>query len=452
MTRPTDWSPLNMWDDPVPGDPEAVATGADSMVATASTISAAAENLRSIAASDGMTSKAVDKFRERANEVAAEIELAKDRYADTGTALNGYVPHLRHAQTWSETALENARDARTAMATASEDLAQHRRAGWNAEDDAARTRAEENADAAQTAYNAADGRLEAAFALLRTAANHRDEHAEIARGKIEDALEINDLDDSGWRQFLNKNAEFLDGVAKVLGAIGAVIAVVSLFVPGLNLLTIALVVGVGAAAINFALAENGNKGWGDFAWDVIGLATLGVGKIGALALRGVRASRATQVARNRASVLTPARPRGVPRRGRAGNRASRRRSRTGRERARQEYLDATTPPTTRNPFQSARQNVADNGWANVLRSGGGADAYQMSYYQRMAVQGQGGGQAADQLVRLQMLTGGWSNAEGAMSIYGTTGFANPVASWGGNVLDSMVGDQRQQDDVGGYLR
>ena len=111
----TDWSPLGWYEDPVPGSPDSVQDGADAMAAVATTISEAAENLRSIAASEGQVSLAVDAFRERALEVAGQIELVHDRYSGAADALSGYVEPLRSAQSLAREALEEATAARTAI-------------------------------------------------------------------------------------------------------------------------------------------------------------------------------------------------------------------------------------------------------------------------------------------------------------------------------------------------
>ncbi|PFG41282.1 hypothetical protein ATJ97_3830 [Georgenia soli] len=458
MSRPTDWSPLQQWEDPVPGDPDEVSAGAEAMARVAATISEAAENLRALGADDGMRSQAVEKFRARALEVAAEIELAQERYANTGTALAGYVEPLRAAQKLSVDALDEARTARAALNAAEADVSDLSYQRQGAADEVALAKVDEKLEGTWARQARAQGDLDAAFAKLREATGKRDDAAETAMGLIDHALKINDLDDSAWRQFLNKNAEFLDGVATVLGYVAALLAVVTLFIPGVNLLAIGLAIGLGAAAINFALAENGNKDWSDFFMDVVGLATLGVGKIGVLALKGARASRAAQVARNRAGVLAPRRPAGTPRRGRAGNRARARRARQGQEAQRAEYLRATTPDRTavlRDPrswYDAARENVTDNGWGNLLRSGGGSDAYQMSYYRMVAAQGEGGGRAAREIIAIDNVTGAMTNFEGGLAVVAATPFKDGVATWGGNLLDPYLPDRRLQDDVGGVVK
>ncbi|WP_454085211.1 putative T7SS-secreted protein [Georgenia sp. Marseille-Q6866] len=454
----TDWSPLGWHEDPVPGSPDSVQDGADAMAAVATTISEAAENLRSIASSEGQVSLAVDAFRERALEVAGQIELVHDRYSGAADALSGYVEPLRSAQSLARQALEEATAARTALTTADADV-------YTAEQGLAHTlpedmdRANETLSDAYTARAGAQEALDDAVIKLNTAIGNRDAAAESAMSLIDEALEANGLDDNGWRQFLNKNAELLDGIAKGLAIAGAVLAVVAMFIPGVNIL-VGLGIGLGAAAINFALAENGNKGWQDFAWDVVGLATLGAGKLVGVAMRGRAAARAAQVSSSRSNVLAgPAVPRGrtMPHGrhrpgGQARNRQRRQRIERGRQAQAAEYSQMTYRPdsTVLRPsslVEAARHNISQNGW-NVLRAGGG-DAYQMSYYNAMRAPGMGGGQAAASMSHMANVNGTLANAGTVHTIIGAdlSGFPRPGADWVGGQLDSLISDQPLQDDV-----
>lgn len=458
MSRPSDWTPLDWHEDPVPGTPYVIEDGAAQMAVVATTIADAARNLREIASVEGQVSLAVDAFRERAREAASQIELVRERYARTSEALAAYVEPLREAQQWSQ-------DALTAATSAREDLLQAEADAYTASqelsyaiDETGRQSAEEALTAAHGRVTTAESSLSDARTLLYSAIDHRDAAAETAMGLIDGAMEINDLNDSAWRQFLNKNAELLDALATALAVIGAVLAVVAMLVPGLNLLVLGLALGIGAAAINFALAENGNKGWEDFAMDVFGLATLGAGRLLTSALRGARAARATQVANNRANVLAgpPARagrtPRGRrPNHGRGANRARQERMERGRAQQRAEHARMTSAPevSLRNPrslVDAARHNVATNGWRNVLLSGGD-DAYEMAYNNTLRAPGMGGGRAAAELDRIAIVIGGVDNAGTAMAVGDLFSVSNPVASWGGSVIDSVVPDQPRQDDV-----
>ena len=455
-----DWTPLDWYEDPVPGKPYKIRNGAEHMATVATAITEAAENLRTIASAEGQVSLAVDAFRERALDVASEIELVHERYKGAADALDGYVEPLTAARTLAAEALSDAIAARAQISSAQTDIANAENALWGAEDDDARQTANDNLSDAYTAQNNGYSALEDAKEKLGTAMTNRDEAAESAMGMIDEALEANGLDDSGWRQFLNKNADILDAIATALAVIGAVVAIVSIFIPGVNLIVLGIAVGVGAAAINFALAENGNKGWADFAMDMVGLATLGVGKVVTTAMRGARASRTAQVAANRSSVLAPGRavprgrrmPHGRPRpNGRARNRANRRRTAEGQRRQQAEYNAHMQAPSQsllspRSMIDAARHNINRNGWSNVLTAGGG-DAYQMSYYNSLRVAGEGGGQSAEALVRMGQVEGAISNASTVQSAYGATGLPDPAATWLGEGMDWVVPDQAFQDDV-----
>jgi hypothetical protein len=76
----------------------------------------------------------------------------------------------------------------------------------------------------------------------------------------------------------------------------------------------------------------------------------------------------------------------------------------------------------------------------------------MSYYQQMAVQGNGGGRAAREIMVIDQITGNYRNFEGALAFYAATPLKDGVATWGGNGIDPYLPDQRLQDDVGGVLK
>lgn len=462
MSRPSDWSALDWSVDPVPGSPDEIQDGAVHMAQVATVIADAARNLREIASSDGQQSQAVDAFRERARLVADEIALVEERYAQTAEALAGYVEPLREAQAMSLSALEAAVAARERVWAAEADVASASLDLQYAVEDSDRTTAQARLEDALGRLSSAQGDLSDARSALTAAISHRDGAAESTMALIDAALEVNDLNDSAWRQFLNRHADLLDGIAKVLAIAGAVVAVVALFIPGVNVL-VGLGIGLGAAAINFALAENGNKDWTDFAWDVFGLATLGAGKLLALGMRGARAARVSRVAGNRSNVLAgPPVPRGtrMPHGrhrpgGKSRNKQRRQRMEQGRQAQAAEYSRMTTAPSwsvldPSSMLRAARHNVATNGWGNVIAAGGG-DAYQMSYYAAMRAPGMGGGRAAAELYSMSQVSGTLSNLSTVHTLWGAdlSGAPRPGATWLGEHIDAMVPDQGRQDDVVG---
>src|SRR5262249_3180349 len=97
--RPPDFEPL-AGSDPVPGDPDQVATIARRYRDTAAEIAKQASNLRTLAqqAEGGWKGKAGTVFSSHASDLSDRISKAQGRYAATGDALNGWVQPLTTAQ------------------------------------------------------------------------------------------------------------------------------------------------------------------------------------------------------------------------------------------------------------------------------------------------------------------------------------------------------------------
>lgn len=107
--RPTDWSAVDLWADPVPGDPDVVASFGGMMTRTAETIETASQSLRRISYTN--VSKASSQVRSQAINVAAQLDRAHSRTSGAGEALTTYADHLREAQKDSEIALRRAQNA-----------------------------------------------------------------------------------------------------------------------------------------------------------------------------------------------------------------------------------------------------------------------------------------------------------------------------------------------------
>lgn len=107
--RPTDWSAVDLWADPVPGDPDVVASFGGMMTRTAETIEIASQSLRRISYTN--VSKASSQVRSQAINVAAQLDRAHSRTSGAGEALTTYADRLREAQKDSEIALRRAQNA-----------------------------------------------------------------------------------------------------------------------------------------------------------------------------------------------------------------------------------------------------------------------------------------------------------------------------------------------------
>jgi len=286
MSRPIDWSPLDLGSDPVPGDPDAVAAGGREYLEVAGAISRAASALRSMEL-DGDVSLATDELITNAGEVAADIERARDRYREAGLALTEYAPRLSAAQDLSEQALTLAREAR-ADAQAAEAARARALTLADGADDAAATdhrlaaaRHEDDADAAA-------GALARARRLVEDAVAERDAAATTAADRIQDIVDGDDLNDSWWD---NWGADLLGAITDIAGWVSTIAGVLALCVSWIpvigQVLAGALLIVAGVAAVinaigNIVLASTGERSWSE-AIISIACAALSVVGLGAIA-------------------------------------------------------------------------------------------------------------------------------------------------------------------------
>lgn len=258
-----DWTPLNRVSDPVPGDPTVVASGGRHYVGVADAINTAGTNLKRMADDAQYDSDAVRAFQEKARDISDDIFLAEDRYRGVGEALNAYAPELEYAQDEARAALTEAEDA-------AEEARQERIEAMEAEenDDEPEETDEEPPSA---------GMMRAALTRLENAISHRDEHATVAKNKINAAMEdTENLNDSTWDNI----AGFLQDLVKIADLVAAVAGILAMLVGWIPVVgyalaavlgTIALVAGIVSLVGNLALAIGDKGSWGDVLWSVAGL-------------------------------------------------------------------------------------------------------------------------------------------------------------------------------------
>ncbi|MPV36168.1 hypothetical protein GB881_03755 [Georgenia subflava] len=249
--RPSGWEVTEYYpSDPVPGDPEAVRAYAGGYREIAEHIAAAARGLRDMD-SISMQSKAVEKFQERARELAGEIEKAEPLYTGTAAALQTYATGLDDAQIKADAAL-------TAAATASEAATTARYTRMRAQEDvelagsdpAARATAQEALTAASTAVDGYEADFRGAVDTIHEAVGDWEDAATAAINAIEEIADGNALKDSFWDKlgdFVGDLVDFLEAaltwISDILDKFEILLLVASivlLFVPGGGLLVMAL--------------------------------------------------------------------------------------------------------------------------------------------------------------------------------------------------------------------
>ena len=261
MSRPTDWTPLNEYSDPVPGNPDAVWRAASRYAGVADTIKQAARDLVRVFEDDQLKGESFDALREIATEVSSRIERAHERYQGVSDALGGYVQPLRDAQSISVEILTRAESNRTEGATADERVQYWR--------DELTLRAQTGAPDVHEAIDRlnywtqqqsqSQQDVGSLIAELNRVISDRDTAATVAANAIAEVENSGSLNDDFWDNvddFLTEHP-WIDTVINVVSVAVAVLAIVAMFVPGLNLLVLAVSIVVAAAVIANAWAKAG---------------------------------------------------------------------------------------------------------------------------------------------------------------------------------------------------
>ncbi|MCL3819508.1 hypothetical protein [Aeromicrobium wangtongii] len=269
MRRPTDWQPLDLFDDPVGGDPDGVRDEARYYDGVADSIQLQIDRLRRISSQDGLNGDYSDTLRDSCDDLADHLAKAKGRFVETSEQLFKLAPLLETAQADTKAAL----------------------------DDAIAAREQDKKDAQEAADTAADSGLPAPY----PAPMGDSEGVRAAKTKLFAALDawdtavkpiataIRDSAEDGMKDgrfeavkaWVKEHAKLLSIVSQILGAIVIVLAVAILLLsnPAGWLILAAVVAGALLLTVDALLAASGVGSWADVALDILGLATLGVGSL-----------------------------------------------------------------------------------------------------------------------------------------------------------------------------
>ncbi|CAL9475982.1 putative T7SS-secreted protein [Streptomyces sp. Tu 3180] len=281
--------------DPIPGDPEEVAKLGRDLRKTAESIRKQADEIKALASVDQWKSKTADEFRKEAEEAEGKLRKAFKRYDAAADALGEkvidggcskeYASELHRAQTMADKALRDARDAHDEQKASTGAL--DKLPGDTPDDDPDRKKLEKRQEAAASALERAKKDLEAAKGV-------RDAAAKRARDSIRYAIDHDGLKDGTWDKFkdwVHDNAGWMKKVLEATGWISTICGTLALMVGWIPIVgqvlagvlgTIALAATLVSLVGHTLLAVAGEGSWFDVALDVVGLATLGIGR-GALA-------------------------------------------------------------------------------------------------------------------------------------------------------------------------
>jgi hypothetical protein len=280
MGRPTDWTPLGLSTDPVPGDPEQVSQEAAHLSRVATTLTAEIAALHKIAnggADGALTGQYADKIRSAAADLAGQLGKVVGRYQRVSSALSQWAPDLEQAQAQSVAALDAA-EGPSRILHAKPDFPSGGKLTPAQQQDK---------QSYDKSMRTAQSELDAAKAMLGKAISFRDERASHYTSVIKSAID-DDVRDSFWDKaagtweefthFIGEYAWLIKDICTVLEVIGTALAIVALFATGIGWLLLAAFILTGLAlAGRFLLAATGNGSWLDVAMDAFALLTLGIG-------------------------------------------------------------------------------------------------------------------------------------------------------------------------------
>lgn len=200
--RPTDWSPLSLSRDPIPGDPAVVRQAERKYRATAEAVNDAATNLARLDMSSNVSIR-LAKVLDQIKSVRQQLEQVESRVAGAALALGQYAPALEQAQTDSVAALE---DAEMALAGGHRDADIRDQIASdynNSNDPAVRDHLKDRYDYFNARVGRASASLESARGRVRDAITARDEAARQAIGTLDEIDGSSPVKDTPIEQLLD---------------------------------------------------------------------------------------------------------------------------------------------------------------------------------------------------------------------------------------------------------
>jgi hypothetical protein len=256
-------------------------------MATARRVAGQVAALRKISADGTQIGQTPDVIRSSASSLAGQLTTVAARYQNVAAALSGWGPELEQAQAISLRALDQ---AEIPYAKLRQQLAQQIALPSGANLTVAQ---KDEVAARQASTRQAQEQLDAARALLNRAISLRDTQAAYYQAKISTAINDGLTDHESWwdhvEDWVASNAYLIRDICTALEVVATILAVVALFIPGLDIVGFLLLAGTvltGAALLGrVMLAVTGNGSWFDVAMDVVALASFGVGKLATSGLK-----------------------------------------------------------------------------------------------------------------------------------------------------------------------
>ncbi|MEU2426071.1 putative T7SS-secreted protein [Streptomyces sp. NPDC007851] len=296
MSRPKDWSPVELDSDPVSGDPEAVAKLGRRFRSVADAIRRQTGNIEALCGVDGWQSDAANEFRKTAEGTVGRLKKVLDRFETAADLLGEQTD--RPDEKYASVLASSQQTADKARNDAERDREERDRLdkSLDALDKSAGDYEQKKRDLT-TKRDEVDGRVKDAIRRVHAAKNARNRAGEKAARALEALIDHDKLKDSTWENI--KGA--LKSIADIAGWVATACALASLLVGWIPVIgwalagvldAIALLATVVSFACHLVLVFSGDASIADLVLDGVALLTLGLGRAalsaGKAAAAGVR--------------------------------------------------------------------------------------------------------------------------------------------------------------------
>ncbi|MFF9817112.1 putative T7SS-secreted protein [Streptomyces sp. NPDC014006] len=290
--RPRDWHPVAD-SDPIPGDPDRIASLGKTLRKTADELERQIKNLKAVCEVDAWDSKAGKEFREKAKGNVKKLEAAFKRYDTAATAIGNavvevggtyadkvhaahrdYASDLNRAQEIADAALKDAQDAEGRKGAAQKSIDGLSDKGRKKED------ADKDRKDLEAKRDAAKDEIEAARQKINEAKKIRDEAAKRAADSIDAIINHDSLKDGFWDKLVKDIADITSWIATVCGILSLIVGWIPVIGQALAgvLGAIAMIATIINFVATFVQVLQGNAEWMDLGMAALGFLMMGVGK------------------------------------------------------------------------------------------------------------------------------------------------------------------------------
>lgn len=285
--RPSDWSPV-AYSDPIPGDPDQVASLGKKLRKTADELQRQIRNLKAVAEVDSWDSEAGREYRKKAQGSLGKLEAAYKRYDAAADAMGqrvddvggSYQDKVHAKPTNYATDLNRAQEIADAARIEAQEADDRKKAAETKLDDLSESDSGTKRSTVEDDRDAASGDVDAAKDKVEEAKRIRDAAVRAACDSIENVIATDSLKDGFWESLVKDIGEIASWVATVAGVAAMLVGWIPIIGQALGGLLGAIALAASLVSTVCTLIEfcMGNADWKDLALAAVSFLMVGVGK------------------------------------------------------------------------------------------------------------------------------------------------------------------------------